>query len=48
MFKMGGSVSWIHMPAILLTQEPEEEDGKFEASLSNLVRPCLKIKFKKG
>jgi hypothetical protein len=35
-------------PRIWATWEAEAEDGKFEASLGNLERPCLNIRFKKA
>lgn len=42
-----GQAQW-HTPVISAIQEAEAGGSQFEASLRNLVRPCLTIKTKKG
>ena len=40
---------WVgcHTPVIPVFRRVRQEDHRFEASLSNLARPCFKIKRKK-
>jgi hypothetical protein len=35
---------WWHKFVILTLSRPKQEDGEFKASLSYIVRPCLKKK----
>jgi hypothetical protein len=34
-----------HVPPLITATKEAEAGGKFELSLGNLVRPCIKIKF---
>jgi hypothetical protein len=39
--KNTGSQAWWYMPVILALQRLEQEDLKFKARVSYIVRPCL-------